>query len=266
VPDAASDDALKAAVTATWDASSAGYDRTPRHGLVHDDEWRAWRRLLAALLGDAHHSEVSPRRVLDVGTGTGVVALLAAELGHDVTGVDLSPAMLARARSKAAVAGLAVEWRTADAEALPPDLVGFDAVIARHVLWTLPRPDRALAAWRDAARAAGLIVVIDGVTRAAPPPFDRAQRLAARLATSRDDGTEGHGYAANVRARLPLSQQRDVRQVERLMRDAGLERVRVRATPEIDRVERGHRSLLARLGDPWRRYLATGRTPIVTAS
>jgi ubiquinone/menaquinone biosynthesis C-methylase UbiE len=219
-----------------------------------DDAWRAWRRLLGALLGDVRHSEVRSRRVLDVGTGTGVVALLAAELGHDVTGVDTPSRSLAEAGARATAVGLAVEWRTVDIEALPPDLVAFDVVIARHVLGRLSDPARALASWRDAARAGGLVVVIDRAAHTAPWPFDLAQRAAERLA-----------YPRAARARLPLAAQRDLGQVTALMRGAGLERVRVRPTPEIDRVERAHRSLLARLGDPWRCYLATGRTPIVTA-
>jgi ubiquinone/menaquinone biosynthesis C-methylase UbiE len=262
------DEALKAALTRVWDRAAATYDLAPGQGLVHADEWRAWRRLVAALLGDPSHSDVRPARVLDVGTGTGVLALLAAELGHDVTGFDRSAGMLAVARSKGAAAGLAVDWRLGDAEALDADLVAFDVVVGRHVLWTLPRPDRALASWRDAARAGGLVVVIDGISRPAPWPFEVAQR-AARLSSSLASGSEAafqdHAYPPGARARLPLASQRDLRPIVRLMREARLERVRVRPAAEVDRVERSHRPLLARLGDTRRRYVATGRTPILTA-
>jgi SAM-dependent methyltransferase len=66
--------------------------------------------------------------VLDVGCGTGRHALELARRGYAVTGVDLSAAMLARARAASAAAGLAVEWVQADATrfALPPR---FDAAI-----------------------------------------------------------------------------------------------------------------------------------------
>ncbi|HEU4673398.1 MAG TPA: methyltransferase domain-containing protein [Candidatus Limnocylindrales bacterium] len=269
----ASDDDRRftAELIAAWDRGAATYDAMPRHGILHDDEWRAWRRLLAAILGDAAHSRIAPRRILDVGTGTGVVALLAAELGHDVTGVDLSREMLARARSKAAEAGLPVDWRVADAAALPPDLVGFDVVIARHVLWTLPRPDRALTSWRDAARAGGLIVVIDGTNRRPPGPLGDVQRAVGRLADRLAAGNGGevsvdHSYPAWVRARLPLADQRDTRPIAELLATAGLERVVVRPTRELDRVEGSHQPLVVRIADPWRRYVATARTPILTAS
>jgi len=49
------------------------------------------------------------------------------------------------------------------------------------------------------------------------------------------------------------------------MRGAGLEHVRTRWLSEVDRVERTHLTALERVADAWRRYLAIGRTPIVTA-
>ena len=44
--------------------------------------------------------------MLDAGCGTGSLAVLLAEAGHDVVGVDLPPAMVARARAEAAAAGV----------------------------------------------------------------------------------------------------------------------------------------------------------------
>jgi len=60
--------------------------------------------------------------VLDVGCGTGSVAVTAARRGADVTGVDITPSMLAAARENAAIAGVDVDWREGDATDLPlPD-------------------------------------------------------------------------------------------------------------------------------------------------
>jgi SAM-dependent methyltransferase len=59
---------------------------------------------------------------LDVATGTGGVALCAAAAGAAVTGVDIAEALLDQARTKARAAGVDVEWRLGDAQALPlPD-------------------------------------------------------------------------------------------------------------------------------------------------
>jgi SAM-dependent methyltransferase len=68
-------------------------------------------------------------RVLDVGCGTGRHAVPIAGLGAEVVGVDQSPAMLERAATRAAAAGVDVTWVEADARDLPDDLGGFDAVL-----------------------------------------------------------------------------------------------------------------------------------------
>ncbi|TYB95498.1 class I SAM-dependent methyltransferase [Micromonospora sp. WP24] len=61
-------------------------------------------------------------RVVDVGTGTGNAAILAAQCGARTVGVDLEPALLDLARRRAAGDGLAVDWRVGDACRLPlPD-------------------------------------------------------------------------------------------------------------------------------------------------
>jgi SAM-dependent methyltransferase len=54
-------------------------------------------------------------RLLDVGCGTGENALLAASRGADVTGIDIAPAAIARARAKASERGLAARFEVADA-------------------------------------------------------------------------------------------------------------------------------------------------------
>lgn len=67
-------------------------------------------------------------RILDVGCGTGRHAVALAADGMRVTGVDLSPDMLARARARAEAAGVEVDLREADASDLPP-IGPFDAAI-----------------------------------------------------------------------------------------------------------------------------------------
>lgn len=84
---------------------------------------------LAAELVDA--ADVGPGdRVLDVACGTGNVALTAERRGADVTGVDITPAMLDAARERAAVTDAAVDWRQGNAEALPFDDDAFDVTLS----------------------------------------------------------------------------------------------------------------------------------------
>jgi len=58
-------------------------------------------------------------RILDVGCGTGRHAVELARRGYRVTGVDLSPSQIERARAKASAAGVAPDFRVGDARALP---------------------------------------------------------------------------------------------------------------------------------------------------
>ena len=65
---------------------------------------------------------------LDIGTGTGAVALVAARAGADVTGSDLAPALIETAKRLAAEEGLDITFEVADAEELPYGNADFDVV------------------------------------------------------------------------------------------------------------------------------------------
>ena len=69
-------------------------------------------------------------RVLDVAAGSGNAAIPAAEAGATVIASDLTPELLEVGRREATARGLQLEWRQADAEALPFDTGAFDAVLS----------------------------------------------------------------------------------------------------------------------------------------
>jgi arsenite methyltransferase len=88
-------------------------------------------------------------RVLDLGAGAGTDSLLAAQMvgeqGH-VTGIDMTPEMLAKARAAAAAMGAAnVEFVEADAERLPFPDASFDVVISNGVIDLIPDKDAVFA-------------------------------------------------------------------------------------------------------------------------
>jgi SAM-dependent methyltransferase len=147
-------------VRAYWDADAATYDDSPDHGAASPAERAAWNAALVRLL------PAPPSHVLDVGAGTGFLSLACARLGHRVTALDLSSGMLDRLRAAAERDDLAVEAVEAAAESPPPG--PFDAVVERHLLWTLPDPGAALAAWRAAAPA-GRLVLFEGLWGRADP-------------------------------------------------------------------------------------------------
>jgi SAM-dependent methyltransferase len=91
------------------------------------------------------HARVeSGQSLLDVGCGTGVVAVTAARGGLRVTGLDLTPELLQRAREHSALAGVEVEWREGDAEQLPFADGAFDAVVSQFAHIFAPRAEVAL--------------------------------------------------------------------------------------------------------------------------
>lgn len=83
-------------------------------------------------------------RVLDVGCGTGVVAITAARAGATVSAIDLTPALLERARENARIAEVAIDFREADAEELPFADGEFDAVLSQFAHMFAPRPEVAV--------------------------------------------------------------------------------------------------------------------------
>jgi SAM-dependent methyltransferase len=77
--------------------------------------------------------------VLDVATGTGNVALRAADAGANVVGLDLTPELFATAWQRQDEWGVAVDWVEGDAEELPFDDESFDAVLSVFGVQFAPR-------------------------------------------------------------------------------------------------------------------------------
>lgn len=136
----------KAQVAASFDRRRGSYDESPFHREVA-------RRLLEL-------AELRPgERVLDVATGTGLVAVPAAQLVGEhssVTGVDLSAGMLARAREKAADLGLTnLVFVQEDADVFTPGEGRFDTIFCCSALVYLTDIPRALKRWYGALKPGG---------------------------------------------------------------------------------------------------------------
>ncbi|TWF78001.1 methyltransferase family protein [Pseudonocardia hierapolitana] len=143
------------AIREAWDNQANRFDEQPDHGLSDARVRTAW----AALLQDA--LPVPPARVLDVGCGTGSVAVLMAALGFVVQGIDLSPRMLEQAAAKARRLG--VEVALLEGDARDPQVGGpFDVVLSRHVLWALPDVPAVLHRWASLLVPGGRLVLVEG--------------------------------------------------------------------------------------------------------
>ena len=99
--------------------------------------------------------------ILDVGTGTGFFAVLLAQQGHRVEGIDLTPAMLEEARTLAKQRNLDITFREMDAQNLAYPDGTFDVVISRNLTWTLPDPERAYASWFRVLKPGGVLLNFD---------------------------------------------------------------------------------------------------------
>jgi ubiquinone/menaquinone biosynthesis C-methylase UbiE len=248
---------MKARIQNYWDRTANGYDDQFGHGIHSAGEKELWLTLLAQYL------PASPgAKILDVGCGTGFLSLLAAEIGLDVTGIDFSEAMRTEGRCKADAAGLKVNFLKGDAEApdFPPGT--FEAVISRHVVWTLPHPGRALRAWKDLLAPGGRVVVIDGVwTPRDFPGFVRSfvVDLIYRLKNFKRHSAWKKEYKSR-KSDLPFFGGAEPEKIEALMEAAGFTDIRRDDMAAIRDHERRFGTMEYRIAYAKnRRYLISGR-------
>jgi 2-polyprenyl-3-methyl-5-hydroxy-6-metoxy-1,4-benzoquinol methylase len=139
-----------------WNAEAASFDNEPDHGLRDPLVLAAWTRLLKTSLPSGK------TEVLDIGCGTGSLSLVLTGLGYTVTGIDLSPDMIACAEAKAQAANHSVTFHVMDAAFPQLAPQQFDAIVCRHLLWTLPDIDQVLQRWLKLLRPGGRLLLIEG--------------------------------------------------------------------------------------------------------
>ena len=119
--------------------------------------------------------------VLDVACGPGIVVCAFAPVVSHATGIDLTPAMIERARILQVEKGLAnVTWQIGDITPLPYADGSFSIVTARYAFHHLPDPKGALAEMKRVCRGGGKVVLADGVSSEFPDKaeaFNRMERL-----------------------------------------------------------------------------------------
>jgi SAM-dependent methyltransferase len=99
----------------------------------------------------------SGQKVLDVAAGNGNITLAAARRWCDVVSTDYVPSLLKSGRLRAAAEGLSVEFKEADAEALPFANASFDAVVSTFGVMFTPNQDKAAAELLRVCKSGGKI-------------------------------------------------------------------------------------------------------------
>jgi 2-polyprenyl-3-methyl-5-hydroxy-6-metoxy-1,4-benzoquinol methylase len=132
------------------------FKEVQRQGWAHFAPLEAMTTPAAARLV-RHAGVLAGQRVLDVACGTGVVAITAARLGARVTGLDLTPELLERARENSGIAGVEIDWHLGDVEELPFQNAAFDVVLSQFGHMFAPRPDVAVAEMLRVLKPGGTI-------------------------------------------------------------------------------------------------------------
>jgi ubiquinone/menaquinone biosynthesis C-methylase UbiE len=134
-----------------WDSTAPGYDR--QIAFLEKNWFAGGREWLA---------ERARGRVLEVAVGTGRnLPYYLADV--TITGIELSPAMLALARQRAAGLGRDVDLREGDAEHLPFGDSSFHTVVCTLSLCTIPSPFTALGEMRRVLGPGGRLLLLDHI-------------------------------------------------------------------------------------------------------
>ncbi|MDM7938822.1 MAG: class I SAM-dependent methyltransferase [Methanothrix sp.] len=249
-----SDAELKDAIREKWDESSLDYDSFHGHGIKSQEERDAWKSAFETVLPKGR------LKILDVGCGTGEISLLLAEMGHQITGIDLSDKMLSIARSKAKASQLSAQFVKGDAESLKFDDESFDTVINRHLLWTLPHPDLALLEWKRILRKEGQVVLIDGLWMDGSLE-SRLRRLISDLCIivlERQNPRKGW-YSKKTEAKLPHPHGMDAQRAVDYLEEAGFKEIVKRSLDDIKDIQRRHMPFSQKVTYNTNYYMFCGR-------
>lgn len=142
-------------ITSYWTERAEDF-RKLREKELQSPKLLLWRGELIS-----HISSTEPLHILDVGCGAGFFSILLADLGHAVTGIDITPNMIEEANLLAKTLNSKAIFSVMDAENLEFPTHTFDMVVARNVTWNLPHPDRAYEEWLRVLKPNGMLLNYD---------------------------------------------------------------------------------------------------------
>ncbi len=250
---------LKEDIRDYWSKRSETFDLAFGHRIPPGPEMDAWAEAVTRALGP------KPLSILELASGTGEVSNVLMSLGHTVTGLDFSEAMLAIARTKHAGRKQA-RFILADAEnTMEPD-DRYDAVVCRHLVWTLTRPEEAFADWFRVLKPGGRLLVFDG-DWTTPTRLGRLAGMAIRL-IDRFGGADPHYDGAlsdrhkSIMERLPFGHGLTASELTPMMAAAGFVDIDIASHASIAAAQRKTANLRNSLRTLlYRRFILSCRKP-----
>lgn len=149
------DDLIERRIENYWNKRSSEFSQVRRIEL-NGVNGEAWIELI-----EKHLPQAKKLNILDVGTGAGFFAILLANNGHKVTGIDMSPKMIHEAKKNMFEFGCRADFKQMNAQELNFDDESFDLVISRNLTWTLPDVMRAYREWHRVLKIGGILMNFD---------------------------------------------------------------------------------------------------------
>lgn len=202
---------VKSQIREWWNNAEHNYDAIAAHGVHSETEKENWKEAITQLLGTENKL-----KILDMGTGTGFLALLLAEMGYEVTGADWAESKLDKAKEKMKKAGSSVNFVVEDAENLSFEAEQFDVVVSRHLIWTLANPASAFKEWTRVTKIGGKVLT----------------DIPAKRSHSGD-----HHFGEEIGKELPFYNGADPEEIISMLEAAGLVNVSVRVFNKMMLVE-----------------------------
>ncbi len=138
-----------------WQERAAGFQQLRRQELV-SEKYQLWQKEIFR-----HLPMKEKLKILDVGCGAGFFSILLAKAGCEVTGIDITPAMIREAKLLASEEKSNISFTVMDAEKLSFVKESFDVVIARNVTWNLTNPAEAYREWLRVLKPGGFLLNYD---------------------------------------------------------------------------------------------------------
>lgn len=194
---------LKEEIRSYWSGRAETFDDSASHRIEDQYGLPMWQALLCRSFGLGQGQTLVGKQVLDIACGTGEISRVLCSLGAEVTGLDFSETMHAKAKVKLS----AQTWTPllCDAE----NLAGvadnmFDFAVTRHLAWTLTDPTQAYAEWCRVLKPGGRLLIVDGDWSHKFSLRYRIQRRIAQLLSALPErSADDLATDQKIRTRLP---------------------------------------------------------------